>query len=383
MCPRRKKTPSRGEVLNFTYPKLHTGKKWYVDFLAYDPATGTMRRKKYHLDGIKKVTERRKRGVELIESLLKMLRQGWSPWVQLDESRGFVSIELVLEKYEKFIEKLDREKTRKSYLSMLNTLRIYFSEQVIKPKYIYQFDVTLVASFLDWLYLDREVSPRTRNNYRVWCSSLSEFLIERGYLGSNPVSKIKPLPEMPKKRQPLTPEMLSHLQSHLDKENKMFLLACRMEYYTFIRPGELTSIRIGDISVKEQSVFISAEFSKNRRDGKVGLNDEVIKLMIDLEVLSKPSDWYLFGPKMAPSRTRADSEIFRRHWLKVRKHLRWGDEYQFYSLKDSGIRDLANSEGIVIARDQARHSDVSTTNRYLKGRDLPVHDETKHFKGSL
>jgi len=39
--------------------------------------------------------------------------------------------------------------------------------------------------------------------------------------------------------------------------------------------------------------------------------------------------------------------------------------------------------GIVIARDQARHTDISTTNKYLQGRDLPVHDETKHFKGEL
>ncbi len=31
------------------------------------------------------------------------------------------------------------------------------------------------------------------------------------------------------------------------------------------------------------------------------------------------------------------------------KEIRMGKEYQFYSLKDTGIRDLANSEGIVIA----------------------------------
>lgn len=67
----------------------------------------------------------------------------------------------------------------------------------------------------------------------------------------------------------------------------------------------------------------------------------------------------------------------------MRKALHWSDEYQFYSLKDSGIRDLANSQGIVIARDQARHTDVATTNKYLQGRDMPVHVETKHFKGAL
>ena len=51
--------------------------------------------------------------------------------------------------------------------------------------------------------------------------------------------------------------------------------------------------------------------------------------------------------------------------------------------KDTGIRDLANAEGIVVARDQARHSDVSTTNKYLKGSNMTVHEETKHFEGNF
>lgn len=105
--------------------------------------------------------------------------------------------------------------------------------------------------------------------------------------------------------------------------------------------------------------------------------------MIDLEVFSHPSDWYLFGDKMRCSPTKGSSEQFRRQWIKIRKALKFSDEYQFYSLKDSGIRDLANSAGIVVARDQARHTDISTTNKYLQGRDLPVHDETKTFKGDL
>lgn len=66
---------------------------------------------------------------------------------------------------------------------------------------------------------------------------------------------------------------------------------------------------------------------------------------------------------------------------KVRVALQFPDKYQFYSLKDAGIRDLANAEGIVIARDQARHSDISVTNRYLKAG--AVDDKAKHFEGSL
>ena len=67
----------------------------------------------------------------------------------------------------------------------------------------------------------------------------------------------------------------------------------------------------------------------------------------------------------------------------MREALGWSDEYQFYSLKDSGIRDLANEQGVVVARDQARHSDVSTTNRYIQEQSMLVHSEVKQFKGAL
>ena len=115
----------------------------------------------------------------------------------------------------------------------------------------------------------------------------------------------------------------------------------------------------------------------------VGLNDSLIRMMIDLDIFSHESGCYLFGRDFKPSKTKADSRIFREFFNKIRDALKFPKCYQFYSLKDSGIRDLANSAGIVVARDQARHADVSTTNKYLKGSSLTVHEETKHFKGGL
>ena len=383
MCAARKKFTPKSEVLGFTYPKLHTGKSWYIDFYSFDPASGVMKRKKYMLDSVEKVKDRRRQAAEMIESLLKLLRGGWSPWVNVDDNRGYTLLDDALSKYEASLEKLPKLKTRQSYGSRLNVLREYISSQVLPPKYVYQYNTSFISDFLDWLYLDRDVTGRTRNNYRGWCSSMAAFFIEREYISTNPVEKIKCVPEDKKKRQPLSHQMLQRLSSYLKKENPLFYLACMMEYYLMIRPTELCNVRIGDISIKEQSVFIPAEVSKNKRDGKVGLNDEVLKLMLDINLFRHPSQCYIFGDKMRTCMTKPSSEIFRRWWKKVRKALNWGDEYRFYSLKDSGIRDLANAAGIVIARDQARHTDVATTNKYLQGRDMPVHDETKHFKGLL
>ena len=385
MCATRKKLNSLSEVLKFTFPKLHTGSKWYVDFYAYDPATDTMRRKKFHLDNIEKITERRKRANEMIESLTKLLRSGWSPWINAETNRSYTLLEDALQKYEAYVERMPKYKTRKSYTSRLNIFRKYNASRLLPIRYVYQYDTAFVSDFLDYIFLDRETNARTRNNYRQWCASLATFFIEKQYLTTNPVEKIKTIAETGKKRQPLTAQMLHELEKHLRDSHPYFYLACMMEYYTFIRPEELTHVQLADINVKEQSVFISGEVSKNKHDGKVGLNAKIIMFMIDLGVFKYPNDYYLFGPKVSrPSAKRSDSEMFRRKWnTLVRKGLGWADCYQFYSLKDSGLRDLANAEGIVIARDQARHTDVATTNKYLQGRDAPVHEETKNFKGNL
>ena len=86
-CLSKRNTAS--ELLGFTYPKLHDGKSWYVDFYAVDPSTGEMRRKKYKLDGLKKVSEKKRRAAEIIEAVTRQLRGGWNPWVNTQESRGF------------------------------------------------------------------------------------------------------------------------------------------------------------------------------------------------------------------------------------------------------------------------------------------------------
>lgn len=38
--------PSLKEIQGYTPPVLHTGKDWYIDFYAFNPVYGEMRRKK-------------------------------------------------------------------------------------------------------------------------------------------------------------------------------------------------------------------------------------------------------------------------------------------------------------------------------------------------
>ena len=272
------------DIVGYTPPTLHKGVRWFVDFTSLDPARGLMRRKRYYIKDSLSVSEKKRRASEIMDVLTKQLAQGWNPWVTDDESRGFVYFDNCLERYLDYVDRMDRKKTRQSYRSRVNILREFITSQVNPIKYAYQFDIGFCNDFIDWIYLDRESSPRTRNNYRGWLYGLAEFLIARKHINTNPVEHIKVMPEHEKYRKDLTPEMLNQMSNYLCRNDKSFFLACLMQYYTLIRPGELSHLKIGDISLKKQTVFVSHEFSKNHKDAEVGLNKIIIKLMLDLEV---------------------------------------------------------------------------------------------------
>lgn len=369
------------ELVGYTPPTLHKGVRWFVDFSAIDAARGLMRRKRYYINDKLSISAKKRRANEIMEVLTKQLSQGWNPWVRADESRGFVAFDKCLERYEDYIDRMDRKKTRQSYHSRVNILREFIASQTVAIKYAYQFDITFCTDFIDWIFLDRESSVRTRNNYRGWLYGFAEFLVARKYINDNPVERIKVMSEHGKYRKDLSPELLRQMSTHLQKVDKHFYLACLMQYYTLIRPGEMSHLKLADISLKNQTVFVSGEFSKNHKDAEVGLNKVIVKLMLDLNIFSYPNDYYLFGSKFVPNKERIGADQFTKRWRVMRKALKWDDCYQFYSLKDSGIRDLTNAQGVVVARDQARHSDITTTNKYIQRHG--VQQVTLGFEGCL
>lgn len=217
-------------LVGFTYPVLHQGTKWYVDFYAIDPSLNEMKRKKYFIsDGLKR-NEKKRRAAEIIEALTKQLMSGWNPWVRTDESRGFIPFDDCLTKYLDYVERMDRAKTRACYRSRVNILKEYIETLVLPIKFVYQFDEAFCNDFLDWIFLDRESSPRTRNNYRGWMYGLSEFFMTRKYIKNNPVEHINVMAEHEKYRKDLTPEMLKQMNAHLKTTDKYFYLACLMQY---------------------------------------------------------------------------------------------------------------------------------------------------------
>ena len=359
------------DIVGYTYPQLYTGKEWYIGFMAFDPALGKSRRKRYKINFIGTVTKRKRYASQLITRLTTKLEQGWNPWIEAESSNSYHLFSDVCTNYIIYLTKMFnedqlREKTFIDYNYRLQAVIKWNLTRKIPITYIYQLDRQFVQEFLDYIYLDENNSPRTRNNYLNWIKTFCGYLVSKMYHKTRPTEGIVAL-RVPKKtdRIVITDNDLLRLNEYLERTNKHFLLACYVQHYALIRPKEMSHIRLSDISLKNQTIFVSGQFSKNRADAIVTLPAKVAKLMIELDVFKNPGNFYLFGKDFKPSSTRRDEKQFREYWSKVvRKELNFTEKYKFYSLKDTGITNMLRTCDIITVRDQARHSSILMTNLY-------------------
>jgi|SRR5574344_645875 integrase len=378
----------------YRLPRFIKSKKdSYVCFYVLDPESilkgePRLKRIRVKFNHIPNKKERSEVALRFCNEVAVKLQQGWNPLIADTGKKGFTLITTIFNRYEIYIKKLwkdgaIKDKTKIDYLNRLKQIIQYNESLVEKMVYVYQFDQSYIEGFLEHIYIDRDNSARTRNNYLRWISSLCTYLKNNGYLNDNSAERITFLREAEKKRKPLNKEELKRLVDYLTENNPHFLLACMTHYYTLVRPNELSNIKIDDISISEQTMFISKEISKNSRDAKVTITSKLLAMMIDSRIFNYPSNYYLFGKGFIPSAEKADSRIFREEWARVRRILKWPETYQFYSLKDTGITDTIDRVGLSIAKDQARHSSVATTNKYIRKEQLIAHPELKNFDGDF
>ena len=108
--------------------------------------------------------------------------------------------------YRQHLARLPKHNTRTDYSKRLAMLERWCSMHGITR--VEEIDF---LQFLDWVFYDRGVSPRTRNNYRTWLRSFCSWL----RLTPNPIDDIKPMKEPGKIRQPLPTAILRQIRMYL------------------------------------------------------------------------------------------------------------------------------------------------------------------------
>lgn len=361
-----------GNIKEWTPPVYHKGKENYVDFCAFDPARGCMRRKKIMLDRIKSVRARNSYAHSLMEELTQKLVRGWNPWVELKSGAQFTAWTEVCALYRQYVMKLHndssfREETMRDYLSRLNILEKWEGIRTFKVFYPFQLDEVVLSKFMDYILIERNNSVQTYNNYLAWLHTFFGWMKSRRYVHDDPTEGLQAIRRTRSKNRTVIPDkLLVDIRAYLEKRNKHFLLACYILHYMFVRPHEMSLLRIQDFQIEKRTLIMHGDQTKNRHDAVLTLPDHIIRLMVELNVFDSPGHCYLFSDKCRPGGEWRDSKQFRDYWNHhVRKDLKLPAEYKFYSLKDTGITNMLRSNTDPISvRDQARHSSLLITNTY-------------------
>ena len=236
---------------------------------------------------------------------------------------------------------------------------------------IAQIEPSHVAKFLN--YLISKIGPTSRNNYLTCLKSLFGVMVARGELAKSPAAGIKPLRTSAQRHQVFSTHQRDILWSWLKQNDPGLYLLTRCIYYTFVRPAELMQLRVKDLDLERSSILISGHQSKNHRTQAVRIPPA---LLPDLQQLTGQPEEYIFSRGLSPGPHR----VLRKTASYAHADLlaRFGMEkkgYDLYSWKHTGVC-MAYKAGVDIKtlQTQLRHSELATTDKYLRGLGMLLDD---------
>lgn len=397
MCPNKNLSnlsfnTSIDEIKSYRYPVLRETKDCtYVEYYAFNPAVQKLCRKRIKINIIKGTRARRKYANELIIRLADKLSRGWNPFICSSAVHDLKLIDDALNDYEKYITVMYnggdfRKQTYDGYKSFLKILREYIAEPEHHIYYAYQMDSRYLSDFLDEIHIVRKNSARTRNNYLIFLKVLCNFMKSRSWIKECPTDSISKISSrlIKKEREIIPSEIVKQIAEWTRENDPWFLLACYLLYYCFIRPQELCRIKIFSINFESHILTITSDDSKNKMSQSITLPQHIIDYMYELNLPSYPSNYHIFSKDLKPGVKEQNPVIFRHHWGDMRQVLRFSDKYKFYSLKDTGITELAdNNVSNISIRDQARHSSLAITDIYTRHASGRANSELENYSGSL
>lgn len=388
----RTRNAALNEILAFTYPRLHIGACWYISFYAFDPSKGLMRRKRIKINSVGTPSQRRKYANQLCHRLAEKLEAGWNPWVEAEADRCYKQFTDVLIHYRNYTTKLLndgvlRQSTHHDYMCFAHILDEWNQNQAQPIRYVYQFDRALCVRFLDYVYIDRQNSPRTRNNYLAFLRSFSTFLVQHLYLKERPTDGLVSVGKalLKKERKVIAPVDMQRLHDWLQANNRSYLLVCYFLHYMLIRPREIAKLRLCDICVAKQTLYIDDSISKNKKSAFVTMPQKIIELMVDLGYFNAPDSYYIFSKDLRPGPEWVNEKTYRDYWSrKIRPALKFPKEYKFYSLKDTGITAMLRAGYDALSvKEQARHSSLLMTDIYTPQDIRDANPLLLNYKGIL
>lgn len=358
-----------GVFIDFIPAELRQTKDWIIVYYCKNPLNDKLERQRIRVPKLKSHSERIKLAKKMVLEINSKLADGWLPFIN-ETGKNFKTWNEAIKDFRNYLDKLYKDNSLRfdsirTYKSNLNLLEQFILNEKAKITFVLQFNKSFCFQYLDWIYLVRKNSPRTRNNHLIFLRLLGNYFLQRGILAENPTAGIKNLQKTTKKRIYIPDTIRNEIKKELILQNNGFYCLCMMIYYCLIRNTELRKLKVKFIDIDSNSIFIPKEISKNKKDETVTIPGDY-KIVLQKHLIGSCADDFLFSNNdfFAGAKQMSLKKIHRK-WESLREKLNFKKEYQFYSLKDTGITNLflLGLPAIKI-KNQARHSTIQITELY-------------------
>lgn len=350
--------------------ELRIGTQWLVVYYAKDPITKEMQRFRVRIPSMKSETERMKHGKKIKAEINRKLSEGWLPFYTERFDSNLKTYQYCKDKFlEQFATDIKkgyrRPDTERTYKSCFSMIELFSKRKKIPLNLIFEVNRIFVINYLDFMLYDRKNTPRTYNNHLAFIKGFLNFCVAHGYLKENLATNIPKKQEGEKKRKLLTPEAKLKIKE-IETTNFHYFTLCMTTYFCFIRPTELSKLLVSNVDLSNSTITVPGEASKNKSTDTITIPKSFLPILTKHLVNARMNDFLFSLNDFKPGKSQVNPKKIYDTWQKYIKLFKLDKSFQFYSLKDTGITDLLNS-GVpsIKVRDQARHSELSTTEKYI------------------
>jgi integrase len=208
-------------------------------------------------------------------------------------------------------------------------------------------------------------SNTTASNYNLVLITLYTGLQKMKVIDNN---SFQCIPKMKRNSKSLQHFSRAHIQAITDYckvHNAQLLIAIKLLYSCYIRPGEMLMLQLYDINLEDQYIQIDAKIAKNKKTQKVKIPNSLIE---DLQFIKRwPLHYYLLGSGGLPGEAPISPNMLNKQHCKMLKELKIKGNYAFYSWKHTGvIQAVRNGINMKTLQLQLRHHSLDMVNEYLK-----------------
>ncbi len=350
-----------------------TSKRWFVELITYLPRT----RFQYY-DGINKTSDQRKRmqKIKEIERVLKqLLSEGWIPKKHL--TGHFVDQSKVLLK--DAVRRALREKaltikqtTFEAYRDAVTQFIKFVDSEGLSDLKITNFAKLHAQAYQRYL-MERKLSNTTRNSYIKQIGNVFTILVDEETLNRNPFRNLKILREEIRKHAAFSQAHLNLIMAHIKEKAPEMELFCKLQYYCFIRPIEITRLRFKNLHLDRGLIYLDSSITKNGKEAWVLIPEQfLLELRETYSSGLLDENLYLFSVdenmRIKPGPKQMDRRVFSKKFARILKTLKLqGREYTLYSFKHTGVSRLVQAGvNLFEVKSHLRHAKIETMMNYVR-----------------